>query len=195
METLIIQFSPATGSDDEWNEAYARLADYFRSFQLHNRIRRTQLILEMLRKASEAHAKDPSKSPTAHSIEQARLAVKNWLSIIYDDMHLSESQLEGVGRLGFNLSGGPQKWSNYFLETRDLPAEMVETMRKVVTQSGPGMDVSKMTPRNIDLGIVSEVADNTFDRLDRYPLLRFAVIAIFFVIVIFYLYHLFQQLG
>ena len=68
MEAVNIQFAPATGTEEEWNEAYARLADYFRSYQLHNRIRRTQLILETLRKAAEAHAKDPSRRPTAHAI-------------------------------------------------------------------------------------------------------------------------------
>ena len=50
MEAVNIQFAPATGTEEEWNEAYARLADYFRSYRLHNRIRRTQLILETLRR-------------------------------------------------------------------------------------------------------------------------------------------------
>lgn len=46
MEAVDLQFTPETGTEEEWNEAYARLADYFRSYQLHDRIRRTQLILE-----------------------------------------------------------------------------------------------------------------------------------------------------
>ena len=61
MEAVNIQFAPATGTDQEWNEAYARLADFFRSYRLHNRIRRTQLVLESLRRASEAHAKNPTR--------------------------------------------------------------------------------------------------------------------------------------
>ena len=34
MEAVNIQFAPETGTEEEWNEAYARLADYFRSYQL-----------------------------------------------------------------------------------------------------------------------------------------------------------------
>ena len=82
MEAVNIQFAPATGTEEEWNEAYCRLADYFRSYQLHNRIRRTQLILETLRNAAKAHAKDPSRTPTAHSIEQARFMLRE-LSLIH----------------------------------------------------------------------------------------------------------------
>jgi hypothetical protein len=93
MEAVNIQFAPETGSEEEWNEAYARLADYFRSYQLHNRIRRTQLILETLRRAAVAHKADPTRTPTAHSIEQARLMMREWLAAIYSDMNLSESQL------------------------------------------------------------------------------------------------------
>ena len=40
MDAVTIEFAPATGTEKEWNEAYARLADYFRSYRLHNRIRR-----------------------------------------------------------------------------------------------------------------------------------------------------------
>ena len=72
MEAVNIQFAPATGTDQEWNEAYARLADYFRSYRLHNRIRRTQLVLESLRRASDAHMKDPSRKPVALAIDEAR---------------------------------------------------------------------------------------------------------------------------
>ena len=54
MEAVNIQFAPATGTDQEWNEAYARLADFFRAYRLHNRIRRTQLVLESLRRACGA---------------------------------------------------------------------------------------------------------------------------------------------
>jgi hypothetical protein len=65
MEAVHIAFAPATGTEEEWNDAYARLADYFRSYRLHNRIRRTQLILETLRRAAETHAQR-SRDEIAH---------------------------------------------------------------------------------------------------------------------------------
>lgn len=190
MEAVNIQFAPATGTEQEWNEAYARLADYFRSYQLHNRIRRTQLILETLRRAAEAHRQDPTRTPTAHSIEQARLMLKNWLAEIYRDLNLNESQLEAAGRLGFHLSGGPARWPNFFLDSNNLPEDMAEAMRSAIRTSGPGMQVSKMTPRDMDLGIVSEVAEDTFDTLGRHPILRYTLLIGIVGGVLGYLYYL-----
>lgn len=191
MEAVNIQFAPATGTEEEWNEAYARLADYFRSYQLHNRIRRTQLILETLRNAAKAHEKDPTKTPTAHSIEQARLMLREWLGTIYSDLNLSEAQLEATGRLGFHLAGGPSRWPQFFLDEENMDPDMTEAMRSAVRTSGPGMRVSKMTPRDIDLGLVSDVAEDTFDRLGRHPILRYSVLAIIVFGVLGYLYSLF----
>ncbi|TDU70808.1 hypothetical protein EI77_02857 [Prosthecobacter fusiformis] len=190
MEAVNIQFAPDTGTEEEWNEAYARLADYFRSYQLHNRIRRTQLILETLRRAADAHRKDPTRTPTAHSIEQARVMMREWLGVIYSDMHLNESQLEAAGRLGFHLSGGPTRWPNFFLDKENLPKDMTEAMRSAVRTSGPGMQVSKMTPRDMDLGIVSEVAEDTFDRLGRHPIIRYSILVSIVGGVLGYLYFL-----
>lgn len=190
MEAVNIQFAPATGTEEEWNEAYARLADYFRSYQLHNRIRRTQLILETLRRAADAHRLDPKRTPTAHSIEQARVMMREWLAVIYSDMNLNESQLEAAGRLGFHLSGGPSRWPNFFLDKENLPKDMTEAMRSAVRTSGPGMQVSKMTPRDMDLGIVSEVAEDTFDRLGRHPILRYSILVSIVGGVLGYLYFL-----
>lgn len=188
MEAVNIQFAPATGTEEEWNEAYARLADYFRSYQLHNRIRRTQLILETLRRAAEAHAQDPARTPTAHSIEQARLMLRDWLGTIYRDLNLSDAQIEAAGRLGFYLSGGPARWPHFFLDDENLPENMAEAMRAAVRTSGPGMQVSKMTPRDIDLGIVSEVAEDTFETLGRHPMLRYALLVAIAGTVLSYLY-------
>ncbi len=188
MEAVNIQFAPATGTEEEWNEAYARLADYFRSYQLHNRIRRTQLILETLRRAAEAHAVDSTRTPTAHSIEQARLMLRDWLGTIYRDLNLSEAQIEAAGRLGFYLSGGPARWPHFFLDDENLPEDMAEAMRSAVRTSGPGMQVSKMTPRDIDLGIVSEVAEDTFETLGRHPMLRYALLITIAGSVLGYLY-------
>ncbi len=188
MEALNIRFAPATGSEEEWNEAYARLADYFRSYQLHNRIRRTQLILETLRRAAVEHEKDPARTPTAHSIEQARLMLRGWLGTVYRDLNLNEAQIEAAGRLGYYLSGGPARWPHFFLDNKNLPEDMAEAMRAAIRTSGPGMQVSKMTPREFDLGIVSEVAEDTFDTLVRHPLLRYSILAVITGTLLGYLY-------
>lgn len=179
MEAVNIQFAPATGTEEEWNEAYARLADYFRSYRLHNRIRRTQLILETLRRAADAHAKLPSRTPTAHAIEQAKLMLHEWLGAIYSDLSLTDSQIEASGRLGFHLCDGPDRWPHFFLDRGNLPPDMTEAMRSAVRTSGPRLQVSKMTPRDIDLGRITEVAEDTIDTLGRNPLARYALLVVF----------------
>lgn len=189
MEAVNIQFAPATGTEQEWNEAYARLSDYFRSYRLHNRIRRTQLVLETLTRAAQSHAKDPSKKPTAHAINHARLMMHGWLGKIYSDMHMTEPQIEATGRLGFYLAGGPERWPNFFMDDKNPPEEMAEAMRLAVRTSGPRLQVSKMTPRNMDLGL-THVAEDTFDRFGKQPWARYGILALLVILVISYFYHL-----
>jgi hypothetical protein len=62
-----IDFSPSTGTQEEWNEAYARLADYFRAMRIHSRLHRTYLILETLRRAAKTHQNHPGKRPAGCS--------------------------------------------------------------------------------------------------------------------------------
>jgi hypothetical protein len=189
MDAVSINFAPATGTDDEWNEAYARLADYYRSFRLHNRLRRTQLILETLQRAAKAHAIDPTRKPTEHSIEQARLMMHDWLGKIYNDMQMTGPQIDATGKLGFYLAGGPQRWAHCFLDETEAPEEMTEAMRLAVRNSGPRLQVSKMTPRDMDLGLTN-VAENTFDRLNKEPWARYLLLAIFVSLVFGYLFRL-----
>ena len=61
----------------------------------------------------------------------------------------------------------------------------------IAVGAGPGMQVSKMTPRDIDLGMFTDVADDTFDRLGRHPFLRYSVLVVIVVGVLGYLYSLF----
>ncbi len=190
MDAITIDFAPATGTEEEWNEAYARLADYFRAHRLHNRIRRTQLILETLRLAAIQHKLQPTRSPTALAIEQARNMLRDWLGDVYAGLELDTTQLEAAGRLGFHLCGGPNRWPHFFLNKDDVPEDMVDAMRSAVRESGPRLQVSKMTPRDIDLGIISDVAEDTFDRFDRHPFLRYSFLAIVVGSVLGYLYWL-----
>ncbi|WP_265593303.1 hypothetical protein [Verrucomicrobium sp. BvORR034] len=189
MEAVTIHFAPKTGSEEEWNEAYARLADYFRSFRLHNRIRRTQLILETLRRAADAHEADPKRTPTAHAIEQARLMLREWLGQIYEGMELTESQIEGSGRLGFHLCDGPTRWPHFFIDRDNLPPDMAEAMRSAIRASGPRLQVSKMTPRPIDLGLFG---DEEEDETDRRPFafVRYFVLLLFVAAVLTAVYRL-----
>jgi hypothetical protein len=189
MEAFTVHFAPKTGTEEEWNEAYARLADYFRSYRLHNRIRRTQLILETLRRAADAHEKDPSRPPTTHAIQQARIMLHDWLGQIYEGMELKNSQLEGSGRLGFHLCDGPNRWPHFFLDRSNLPPDMAAAMRSALSASGPRLQISKMTPRPIDLGIISDGEDEDPPSFGR-VVMRYAMLVLFIAAVLGYVYWL-----
>jgi hypothetical protein len=190
MDAVTIHFAPKTGTEEEWNEAYARLADYFRSYRLHNRIRRTQLILETLRRAADAHEKLPDRAPTSHAIEQARAMMKEWLGEIYKGMEMTESQIEGSGRLGFHLCDGPGRWPHFFIDRENLPVDMTEAMRSAVRTSGPRLQVSKMTPRPIDLRIIGDDEGEGEAVSGGSVFLRYTMLLIIVVGVLWYVYWL-----
>jgi len=190
MDAVTIHFAPKTGTEEEWNEAYARLADYFRSYRLHNRIRRTQLILETLRRAAEEHEKDSTRAPTSHAIAQAREMMKAWLGEIYKGMELTESQIEGSGRLGFHLCDGPSRWPHFFIDRENLPPDMTEAMRSAVRASGPRLQVSKMTPRPIDLRIIGDDEGEDESEGGGSVFFRYATLLMIVVGVLWYVYWL-----
>ena len=179
MEQKRIDFSPTTGTPEQWNDAYARLADYFRAHRLHSRVHRTYLILETLRRAAETHARHPNVSPTEVTIHEARRMQRAWLRGIIGDLNVPESRLDANGRLAFLLCDGPKKYPEFFLNPESAPPEMIKAMRQPIEQSGPDLAVSSMVPRPIDLGPISELAEDAPGFLSRIPWMRYAILAAF----------------
>lgn len=174
--TLQVDFSPSTGTPEEWNEAYARLSDYFRTLRIHSRLHRTYLVLETLKRAAKTHASHPDKSPTYVAIHEARRKQRSWMRAIIGDLNISEGRMDVNGRLAFLLCDGPRRWPHYFLSKDNLPQDMVNGMRVRIEQSGPDLAVSSMVPRAIDLGLIPELTDDTMDTFDRHPVLRYGLL-------------------
>lgn len=183
MDPLQIDFSPRTGSPAEWNDAYARLADYFRAHRIHSRLHRTYLILETLRRSGITHGKHPDQSPTAVAIHEARRMHRDWLRGIIGDLNVPEGRLDSNGRLAFLLCDGPNEYPEFFLNSSSPPAEMLTAMRAPIEQSGPDLSVSSMVPRPIDLGVLPEIAEETNGFFDRHPWLRYAILSFCAVLV------------
>lgn len=182
---LQLDFSGSAGTQEEWNEAYARLADYFRALRIHSRLHRTYLILETLRRAARTHAAHPDKSPTFVAIHEARRMQRDWMRAIIGDLNISEGRMDVNGRLAFLLCEGPRRWPHYFLSREELPPDMVKGMRVRIEQSGPDLAVSSMVPRQIDLGLMSEITDDTIETFERYPILRYALLTAISALVIY----------
>ena len=190
--TIRIDFTPSTGTQEQWNDAYARLADYFRAHRIHSRLHRTYLILESLRRAAETHGKHPERTPTYVAIHEARRMHREWLRNIIGDLKVPEGRLEANGKLAFLLCDGPVRYPDFFLSRTDLPPEMMQEMRDPIEQSGPDLAVSSMVPRPIDLGIIPELAEDTSDMLVRNPWLRYLALAVLAGLVLWGLYSVTQ---
>ena len=186
-QQIRIDFSPSSGTPEEWNDAYARLADYFRAHRIHSRVHRTYLILETVRRAAEPHPRHPGNTPMEVVIHEARRMHRAWLHIIMGDLKVPEARLDANGRLAFLLCDGPNRYPDYFIGEGSAPPDMVEAMRKPIEQSGPDLAFSSMVPRPIDLGPMSERADDESRILDS-PWLRYLILAGFAAIVIYGLY-------
>jgi hypothetical protein len=183
MEQLQIAFSPKTGTDAEWNDAYARLSDYFRAHRIHSRLHRTYLVLETLKRSAVTHAKHPDQSPTAVAIHEARRMHRDWLRGIIGDLNVPEGRLDANGRLAFLLCDGPNEYPDFFLNSSDAPLEMLTAMRKPIQQSGPDLSVSSMVPRPIDLGVLPDIAEETSGFFGRHPWMRYTVLVVFAALV------------
>lgn len=178
MESLRIDFSPSTGTEEEWNDAYARLSDYFRALRIHSRLHRTYLVLETLRRAAITHAKHPELTPTAVAIHEARRMQRDWLRRIIGDLNIPESRLDASGRLAFLLCDGPDVYPDYFLNSKDPPPGLLAAMRAPIEQSGPNLALSSMVPRPIDLGLLPDLAEETTGFISRHPWLRYLLVTL-----------------
>ncbi len=183
-----IDFAPTTGSPEEWNDAYARLADFYRAHRIHHRVHRTGIILETLRRAAVTHARHPAVSPMEVTIHEARKMQRAWLREIMGDLNVPESKLDARGRMAFLLCDGPNKYPAHFLAAGNAPPDMVEAMRKPIEQSGPDLAFSSMVPRSIDLGPVTDFAEDASDFLGRHAWLRYFSLSVFTVLVLWGLY-------
>lgn len=183
-------FAPSSGTAEQWNEAYARLSDYFRAHRIHSRLHRTGLVLETLRRAAATHSLHPEFTPTQVAIHEARRLQKKWLRDIVGDLKLPEDRLEANGRVAFLMSDGPRRWPDYFLKRDNIPADMIEAVRRRVEQSGPDLAVSSMVPREIELGFFPEMAEDTFEMFEKYPMLRILLILLALTLAVFAGVHL-----
>ena len=140
-------FFPVTGSETDWNTAYYRLEDYFRSLRIVNKVHQSQIILKILEKAAARHARDISQSPTTLAMEEARSMMEQWFEKILGP----RERIAAGGLISLLAVDAPGKWQVAFLSD-DPPAEFRREMVESEVRAGPDLQVSSMVPRPIDVG-------------------------------------------
>ena len=65
-----------------------------------------------------------------------------------------------------------------------MPPEFAQEMQRRSIQAGPDMTVTSMVPRPIELGAITEVAGQTFEQIEKWPILRVTLLWAVFLSVL-----------
>lgn len=176
VEARLAAFRPRTGTMEAWNAAYVRTEDYLRAHRIHNRLHQSRLIQTVLERAASRHAENPALDPTTLAAEETEKLMDEWFSAVLDAKHLPHDRIAIEGRVAMLLCDGPQKWPYAFLDASAVPDDFAAAMRASSIKAGPDMAVSSMVPRDIDLGLITEAAGDTLERIEKWPLARMALL-------------------
>lgn len=165
-------FRPKTGTLEQWNAAYVRVEDYLRAHRLHNRLHQSRLIQEVLVRAAARHEQNPALDPTTLAAEEIDGMMDQWFGELLGDKNLPHERIAIEGRVALLLSEGVDRWPYAFLDLQNVPPEFSTEMQRRSIQAGPDLAVSSMVPREIGLGTFTEVAGQTFEQFEKWPILK-----------------------
>lgn len=189
VEAQLATFRPKTGTLEAWNAAYLRAEDYLRAHRLHNRLHQSRLIQVILERASLRHADNPALDPTTLADQETELLMDQWFGAMLDAKNMPHDRIAVAGRVALLLCDGFEKWPYAFLDSQGAPAEFTAAMRASSMKAGPDMAVSSMVPRDIDLGTITEAAGETLETIEKWPLLRTAVLWLVFLGALFAIFY------
>jgi hypothetical protein len=173
---------------EEWNGAYAKVESYFHALRIRNKPLLGQLVLRVLERAQRRAPSEPGRSATQLAAEEMDRIVTEWFSEVLQTSPLNTDQtLSTRGRLALLLADMPGKWQDQFLRPSPWPEEFTSAMRETFFRAGPDFQLSKMTPRPLDLGPIT-----TLTNLGRLPYFRMVLVWTLFallLVVVFWLTH------
>ena len=153
---------------EEWNAAYMKVENYFHAQRIRTKPLLGQLVLRVLERAQRRAPAEPNRSATEIAAEEMDHLVTGWFGEVLQTSPVgSEQTLSTRGRLALLLADMPGKWQDQFLRPGPWPQEFVEAMRESFFRAGPDFQLSKMTPRPLDLGPIT-----TLTNLGKLPYVR-----------------------
>ena len=173
---------------EEWNAAYAKVERYFHALRVRNKALLGQLVLRVLERAMRRAPAEPDRSATQLAAEEMDHLVTEWFAEVLQTPPTRDGQtLSTRGRLALLLADMPGKWQEQFLRPGPWPEAFTTAMREAYLRAGPDFQLSKMTPRPLDLGPIT-----TLTNFGRLPFVRIALAWSGFallLIVVFWLTH------
>ncbi|MGO8835987.1 MAG: hypothetical protein ACLP7I_01550 [Limisphaerales bacterium] len=153
---------------EEWNAAYEKVENYFHALRVRNKALLGQLVLRVLERAAHRAPAEPNRSATQLAAEEMDHLVTEWFAEVLQESPVGSDQtLSTRGRLALLLADMPGRWQEQFLRPGPWPEEFISAMRESFLRAGPDFQLSKMTPRPLDLGPIA-----TLTNLGRIPYLR-----------------------
>lgn len=177
-------FRPRTGTADQWNAAFIRVEDYLRAHRVHNRLQQITILEKVIARAARRHEQNRSLDPTTLAAEEVDRMMDEWFGELLGDKNLPHERIAVEGRVALLLSEGVERWPYAFLDEQHVPPEFAGEMQRRSIQAGPDMTVTSMVPRPIELGALTEVAGQTFEHIERWPILRVTLLWALFISVL-----------
>jgi hypothetical protein len=124
------------------------------------------------------------------SIEEVLARLDAWAAtLVPAQPGESPAQHSARGRAQLLLARVPARWPEEFLRTDPSP-ELAGAVQSATLQPLRPLHQTSMTPELLDLGPVSEVADETWKTFDKWPVLRGLTIWLLFLLLLSSVFYL-----
>jgi len=174
----------------DWSVAYSRVENYFCSLRIRNKLLLSQLVAKTLERSANKISGKPGVFPAAIALEEAHAEVEQWFESVLEAAGVDSRNMRAKGRLALYLSDLPRRWQNEFLHPGPWPEEFLESIKNTYLNTGPDFQSARMRPRDINLGPISAIADETWRVIERWPVLGTAIVWSFYIGGIFLLFYL-----
>lgn len=156
----------------EWNEAFEKVENYLRAHRIDSHLHRTRLTQTILERVAAQHPLPRQDSLATLAAAEAHLLLAAWFKQALGASLTQDEDPCTQGRVALLICDGPLRWPYAFLDEKSLPEDFATALRQSLIKAGPDLEHASMTPRDIDLGLLPEVAGETLEKLEQQPVLR-----------------------
>jgi hypothetical protein len=153
---------------------------YFHALRVRNKMLLGRFVIHVLQRAIVRAPHEPERSATELAAEEMDRVVTDWFEQVLQEPPTGTDQMLSTrGRLALLLADMPGKWQDQFLRPGPWPEEFVNGMRETYLRAGPDFQLSKMAPRQLDLGPIT-----TITNISRLPYVRMIAIWVLFALLL-----------